>query len=122
MWDQLRAWLGLEHRALTLHDPVLHRLYGDGGTASGEGVPAGRAIGLTAVWACVTLIAGAIASMPLILYRRDDDGRARAVEHPLYRRAPGAPQSRPVRGRVLGGDGHRAAPARQCLRPDHEGR
>jgi phage portal protein BeeE len=76
----------VERRDLTLNDPALQRLYGGGsGTTSGEPVSVGRAIGLSAVWACVTLIAGSIASMPLILYRRDDtEGRARAVEHPLY--------------------------------------
>jgi hypothetical protein len=52
MWEQLRAWLGLERRDLTLNDPALQRLYGGGGgTASGEAVSVGRAIGLSAVWA-----------------------------------------------------------------------
>jgi HK97 family phage portal protein len=36
------------------------------------------------VWACVTLIAGSIASMPLVLYRRTEDGRERYTDHPLY--------------------------------------
>ena len=36
------------------------------------------------MWACVTLIAGSIASMPLVLYRRTDDGRDRYADHPLY--------------------------------------
>jgi HK97 family phage portal protein len=54
-------------------------------SSSGEPVSLDRALGLTTTWACVTLIAGAIASMPLLLYRRlPDDTRERAIEHPLY--------------------------------------
>jgi HK97 family phage portal protein len=84
--EQLWQWLGLERRDLALNDPALQRLYGGGaGTASGEPVSVQRAVGLSAVWACVTLIAGSISTLPLILYRRDEDeGRTRAVEHPLY--------------------------------------
>jgi HK97 family phage portal protein len=85
MLERLWAWLGVEHRDLTLNDPALQRLYGTGtGTATGEAVSVQRAVGLSAVWACVSLIAGSIASMPLILYRRDDEGREKAVEHPLF--------------------------------------
>jgi HK97 family phage portal protein len=85
MWPGLWRWLGRERRDLSLNDPALQRLYGAGtGTASGEPVSLNRAAGLTSVWACVTLIAGTIASLPLILYRRTEDGRERALEHPLY--------------------------------------
>lgn len=67
-------------------------------TASGEPVSVARAVGLSAVWSCVNLISGAIASMPCILYRRDADGdREKAVEHPLFdvlRLRPNPVQSR----------------------------
>jgi HK97 family phage portal protein len=54
-------------------------------SATGEPVSVERAVSLSAVWSCVTLIAGAIASMPLILYRREpDETRTRYVDHPLY--------------------------------------
>ncbi len=69
----------------TTGDPALARIFGAGPTSSGEPVSVERAAGLSAVWACVTLIAGSIASMPLILYRRaGDEGREKAVEHPLF--------------------------------------
>jgi HK97 family phage portal protein len=85
MLDWLRSWFGGERRALDYADPALQRLYGAGhGTSSGEPVSLDRAAGLTAVWACVVLIAGSIASMPLVLYRRTDDGRERATDQPLY--------------------------------------
>ncbi|HEX5933527.1 MAG TPA: phage portal protein [Pseudorhizobium sp.] len=48
------------------------------------GQPSG-AVGLSATWACVQLIAGTIASLPLMVYRTGDDGIRRvAKEHPLY--------------------------------------
>lgn len=43
------------------------------------------AIGLSATWACVNLIAGTIASLPLMVYRTDANGIRRvATDHPLY--------------------------------------
>ncbi|MEA3534274.1 phage portal protein [Rhizobium sp. CC-YZS058] len=46
---------------------------------------AGGAVGLSATWACVQLIAGTIASLPLMVYRTDSDGIRRvARDHPLY--------------------------------------
>ncbi len=85
MLTRLRQWLGLERRSVDYADPALQYLYGDRRTSSGEPVSLERAAGLTAVWACVTLIAGTIATLPLILYRRlPDETRERAVEHPLY--------------------------------------
>jgi len=44
-----------------------------------------KALNYTAFWSCVTLLAGDVASLPLILYRRKGErGRERANEHPLY--------------------------------------
>lgn len=85
MLGALRRWLGLERRAVDYADPALAYLTGGPRTSSGEAVTPERATALTAVWACVALIAGTIASLPLILYRRlPDETRARAVEHPLF--------------------------------------
>lgn len=45
----------------------------------------GSAIGLSATWACVQLIAGTIGSLPLMIYRTGPDGVRRvAKDHPLY--------------------------------------
>src|SRR3989454_166885 len=85
MLDRLWRLFGRGRRDVPYADPALHRLYGAGhGTSSGEPVSLERAAGLTAVWACCTLISGSIASMPLFLYRRVDEDRERAVEHPLF--------------------------------------
>ena len=43
-------------------------------------------LGLSAAWACVNLICGTIASLPIMVYRTDArGGRTVAREHPLYR-------------------------------------
>lgn len=45
----------------------------------------GGIVGLSATWACVQLIAGTIASLPLMVYRTDSGGIRRvAKDHPLY--------------------------------------
>lgn len=48
-------------------------------------VNAMTAQGVSAVYACVSAISETIASLPLILYRRDGEGRSPAPEHSLYR-------------------------------------
>lgn len=41
--------------------------------------------GVSAVYACVQAISETVASLPLILFKRDGDDRKRATAHPLYR-------------------------------------
>ncbi|MDX1127458.1 phage portal protein [Sinorhizobium medicae] len=53
---------------------------------AGEIVTDDTAMSLSAVWACVNLLAGTIASLPLMVYRTDAQGRRTvARDHPLYR-------------------------------------
>src|SRR3546814_12477578 len=55
--------------------------YQDSGAVGSAGV-----LGLAAAWACVNLLAGIIASLPLMVYRTGRDGRRNdATAHPLYR-------------------------------------
>ena len=42
------------------------------------------ALKLSTVWACVRLIAETIATLPLLVYERDGEGRKVAREHPLF--------------------------------------
>lgn len=53
---------------------------------SGETVSDTSVLALSATWACVNLLAGTIASLPLMVYRTSSDGR-RTVDrgNPLYR-------------------------------------
>jgi len=53
---------------------------------SGEPVTETSALALSSVWACVNLLSGTIASLPLMVYRTDGKGgRTVAKDHPLYR-------------------------------------
>ena len=56
-----------------------------GGSASGKVVTERSAMQMTAVYSCVRILAEAIAGLPLHLYRyRDDGGKEKAIDHPLY--------------------------------------
>lgn len=67
-------------------DPYVAELFGLRPTASGEFVSPTTAASIPAVHACVQLISESIASLPLALYRRQEDG-GRVVDraHPLHR-------------------------------------
>lgn len=72
-------------RPLTIREP--EGWYSPGSEShAGEGVNAQSVLGLSAAWACVNLLAGTIASLPLMVYRTKADGtREVARDLPLYR-------------------------------------
>lgn len=54
-------------------------------TAAGVRVTISGALALSAVWACVQLLASEVAALPLVLYRKRSEGqRDRAIDHPLF--------------------------------------
>ena len=56
-----------------------------GGSTSGKNVTERTAMQMTAVYACVRILAEAIAGLPIHLYRYGDDGgKEKAIDHPLY--------------------------------------
>ena len=69
-----------------LKDPALAALLGVRAlSSSGVAVTPDTALALSAVYACVKVLAESIASLPLVVYRRRaDGGRTRATDHPLY--------------------------------------
>jgi HK97 family phage portal protein len=72
-------------RNLTVREPD-GWLSTDDASDSGEFVTGATALTLSAVWACVNLVAGTGASLPLMVYRTARDGtRDVDKEHPLYR-------------------------------------
>jgi HK97 family phage portal protein len=72
-------------RSLGLTDPRLYQHLGSRESYSGESVSASSVLGLSAAWACINLLAGTIASLPLMVYRTKGDVRTVAADHPLYR-------------------------------------
>ncbi len=58
--------------------------FGMASSATGMNVTADSALAVSAVYACVKVLAETIASLPLMLYKRMGDGKQPAVDHPLY--------------------------------------
>lgn len=56
-----------------------------GSSATGKSVTPSSAVQVSAVYACVRVIAETIASLPLHVYESTDTGSRKAPEHPLYR-------------------------------------
>lgn len=77
-----------EQRSSTFHisqDPPGWVVSGYGqDTITGEMVTPENALGVTAVLACITVLAEDISTLPFILYRRLSRGKERAVDHSLY--------------------------------------
>ncbi|WP_234782512.1 phage portal protein [Sphingopyxis macrogoltabida] len=67
-----------------LTDPRLYEVL-SGRSAAGETVTKESALGLSATWACVNLVAGTIGSLPINVYRPGADGLSIvAKDHALY--------------------------------------
>lgn len=70
----------------TLSNPRrwLVEMFGGGASKSGAEVNQDTAVKVTAVFACVRLLSQTLASLPLHTYKRIDDGKEKAYDHPLY--------------------------------------
>mgnify|MGYP000993647541 CR=1 FL=1 len=74
------------YEALDLNDPLLVEFLRDGHLAnSGATVNRDSAMRVAAVYACVRIIAGAVSSMPLKLYRQNGRERTEATDSPLHK-------------------------------------
>lgn len=67
-------------------DPRVVELFGAPQTSAGVAVSEVSAMRVSAVYACVRIIGGAIASLPIDIFRRDPTGQARVVniQNPLW--------------------------------------
>jgi len=54
-------------------------------SASGAVVTADNAMQISTVYSCVRLLADSIGQLPMVLYRRTNEGRERAADHSLYK-------------------------------------
>lgn len=93
-WQGLRQWLMLKKAStpISIRDPEHWR--NRGFDSYGEPVNEASVLSLAAAWACVNLIAGTIASLPLMVYRTDRNGsRTLAQDHPLYRLVHDSPNA-----------------------------
>jgi len=81
----LQKAIGYLARSIGLTDPRLLQAAGGRTTTTGEVVSTSSVLGLASAWACVNLLAGTIASLPLVVYRTRNGARTVADDHPLYR-------------------------------------
>jgi HK97 family phage portal protein len=65
-------------------DPWLRDALGGQESWAGPTISAETAMQSSAVAACVRLLSESVASLPLFVYRRDGDDKAKAPDHPLY--------------------------------------
>ena len=79
----------LFHRRKARADPQdmtsgsVYRAY-YGHTSAGKTVTERSSMQVTAVYACVRVLAEAVASLPLHLYKEEDGSKVKATDHPLY--------------------------------------
>lgn len=67
------------------NDPVWTGLFSTNKTASGINITDNKALQSSAVYACIRVIAEAVASLPLIIYQKEEDNsRTSATKHYLY--------------------------------------
>jgi HK97 family phage portal protein len=83
-WDSVRAYMTAP---LTVKSPEIARLMGEPPSSTGMSVTPETAMTSSAFWSAVSMIADDIASLPLVLYKRDPKTGAkdRYETHPLYR-------------------------------------
>jgi HK97 family phage portal protein len=81
-----RALRGTERRSSGLLTPPSWLTESLGGSASysGRSVTPESSLQLVAVWSAVNLLAGAVGSMPLVVYKRLEQGRERATGHWMW--------------------------------------
>ena len=81
MLNRLLSAVGLERRSTSPNDT-----WGNFTALRNSGaVNATTAQSVSAVYACVQAISETTASLPLILFKRNDEDRNTAPDHPLYR-------------------------------------
>lgn len=83
MLNKVMQWFGYEKRLIGKAN--FHPATFGGTTHSGVGVTPDTALTLSSVFCAVRVISEAVASLPLILYRRlPQGGKDRATEHPVF--------------------------------------
>lgn len=75
----------LENPTVSLTDATAwNEFFHHAPTVTGDAVTEERALGVTAIWQAINVIAGTIASLPLHLYKRTEEGDVKDTANPLY--------------------------------------
>jgi len=90
--DDVEQRASLENPQVSISDPqALALLFGETESESGEPVSSETALKVPAIWAAVNFLSGTIASLPLKVYRRTEDGREVDEDNRWHRRLNNAP-------------------------------
>jgi len=74
-------WLG----PYNTKDKKLAEMFSNAENSTGLSVSEWTALNYSAVWSAVSMISGDVASLPLVLYKRDGRKKERYSSHPMYR-------------------------------------
>lgn len=78
-----------ERRSITLSNPEqwpqIMQLFGLKDSKTGVSVNESNAVNLTIVYACVRLLSDSLAMIPFQLFKETENGKEKAVNHPLYK-------------------------------------
>lgn len=81
--NEFRA--SIENPSVPLTDAsAFYGVFGGGDSAAGVNVNADTALGIPAVWCAVNFLANTVASLPLNLFKRTENGNEKADKDPLY--------------------------------------
>lgn len=80
IWSWFSSW---RSTGLTPADDRLYEALGGGSSYTDEIVNSSSVLGLSAAWACVTLLSGTISSLSLDVYKKDAAVKLPASDHPL---------------------------------------
>lgn len=91
----LKKVFGIEKRSMSVKDAQGWETILGPRTSSGVTVSPQRAMSVPAALSAIRLLSESVASLPLVLYRKDrQGGRERATDHPLHRLLHGSPNDR----------------------------
>jgi HK97 family phage portal protein len=89
----VNGFKGIKNQSYSTSDSRILELLGGNSSAAGYAVTEDTAMRVSAVYACVRLIAGAVATMPLNVYERTKEGR-KELDSPLWYLLNESPSSR----------------------------
>lgn len=81
-WEDLR---GIENPKVPISSTEVLKYFGAVAASSGANVDADSALRVAAVYRCVSILAGSLGQLPLVVYERTERGRRKAEERKEYR-------------------------------------
>lgn len=84
-WDDPVADRSIEHPKVSISSSAVLDYFGVAASDAGVAMSPDQALRISAVYRCVSIISGAIGSLPLQVFERTERGKRKATERPEYR-------------------------------------